>query len=83
MGRKEIKFLFILLFIIGLGMVLIDYGKKSNTCPEQPIVYKYIPRSQEEEINNPIDVEDIFKTMFTETSPWIGTSRSNPIKKAN
>lgn len=81
MGRKEIKFILFLLFILGLGTVLYQYGKNSCSCPEQEVIYKYIPRTPEEEMNNPVDVEDIFKTMFTETSPWIGTSRSNPVKK--
>jgi hypothetical protein len=37
----------------------------------QNIVYKYIPRTLEEDEMSPIYVSEIFKTMFTQPSIWI------------
>ena len=38
---------------------------------KQNIVYKYIPRTVEEDESSPIFVSEIFKTMFTQPSVWI------------
>ena len=56
-----------------LGMVLITFSSinQQNNCPQQQIIYKYIPRTFEEEQNEPVYPSDIFKTMFTQQSPWV------------
>ena len=62
-------------------LVLVYIGRATKKCPPNNTIYKYIPRTPEEEANNPVDIEDLFKTMFSEPSPWVGTFRSNNIKK--
>jgi len=66
------KGILILLFFIGTIFMVIELVKISYICPKQSIIYRYIPRSFEEEQNEPVFVTDIFQSMFTDASPWIG-----------
>ncbi len=38
---------------------------------DQKIIYKYLPRTLDEEESEPIFVTDIYRTMFTQPSVWI------------
>ncbi len=46
-----------------------------------PVEYRYIPRTFEEEQNDPIYVSDIFGTMFSQPSPWILSVREYDQRK--
>ncbi len=49
---------------------------------EEPnVVYRYIPRTFEEEQWDPISVTDIFQTMFSQPSPWVGSIRNYDRRK--
>lgn len=62
----------ILFLFIGMVFVIIELVRTQQQCPKQEIIYRYIPRSFDEEQLEPVYVTDIFKTMFTQASPWIG-----------
>lgn len=66
-------FSIIIIVILILGAVLTVLGimMSKYQCPKERIIYRYIPRTFEEEQNNPVYVTDIFKTMFSQQSPWI------------
>lgn len=61
-----------ILFVIGIIFLTIYFMAKSEVaqCNKQ-VVYKYIPRTLEEEENEPIFVSQIFAPMFTQPSVWI------------
>jgi hypothetical protein len=63
----------VLLLITGFIFLYIDqYQRLSNKCkPTEKIIYRYIPRTPSEELEEEIFPSDIFKTMFTQPSPWI------------
>lgn len=61
----------ILCFVIGLIFMTIELTKMINKCPPPTIVYKYVPRTFEEEQNEPVFPSEIFKKMFKNPSPWI------------
>ena len=67
------KAIFMTILYIGILLVVIGHMQTQKENIEPKIVYRYIPRSFEEEQNNPIDVSDIFKTLFNEPSPWIAS----------
>jgi hypothetical protein len=69
----EIKNSILVLLLIGITLIFINLYKQQNTCQDtQPqIIYKYIPRTLEEEQDDPLYPSDIFKKMFTEQTPWI------------
>lgn len=73
--------LLILCLFIGLVFIIMELTKVSTKCPPQKIVYKYIPRTLEEEEFEPAHVTDIFKTLFTQPSTWIGEVNDLDIRK--
>jgi len=65
------KFIILSCLIIGIIFISIELVKMYYTCPPKEIVYKYIPRTFEEEQEQPVFPSDIFKKMFKNPSPWI------------
>lgn len=67
----------IIIFIIFLGilLVVIDVVQiKAGLVEKKPtIIYRYIPRTFEEEQTDPLYVSEIFETMFSQPSPWLGS----------
>jgi hypothetical protein len=66
-----IKGFFIITLIIGIIMLVIYYILNQEEGFKQNIIYKYIPRTLEDDEMSPIFVSEIFKTMFTQPSVWI------------
>ena len=78
----------ILLCILILGVIFlssaisIDFTKKKyDTESNSNIVYKYIPRTLEEEQEQPAYVSDIFNAMFTQPSTWIKSGNDVDTRK--
>ena len=62
----------IIIFIIGIVLLTIYFMAKSEVAKcDKKIVYKYLPRTLEEEETEPIFVSQIFAPMFTQPSVWI------------
>jgi hypothetical protein len=66
------KLLLIIIFFIGLILIVIELTKNSFRCPKEKIVYRFIPRTLEEESKEPVLVSEVFKTMFSQPSTWAG-----------
>jgi len=64
------KSILLLLLIIGIILIAISISKTQQSCPPQKIVYKYVPRTFDEEQDEPVYASDIFKAMFTQPSAW-------------
>lgn len=62
-------------------MVVSGYHNQKQKCPPPKIVYKYIPRTFQEEQEDPAKVSEIFDKMFNESSPWINQLGDVKIKK--
>lgn len=65
------KGFFILGLILGITLLIIYYILNQEEGFKQNVIYKYIPRTLEEDEMSPIYVSEIFKTMFTQPSVWI------------
>ena len=71
------KSILLCILIIGIiflsSSVALDIAKKRYDEQSQKtnIVYKYVPRTLEEEEEQPAYVSDIFNAMFTQPSTWI------------
>jgi hypothetical protein len=63
----------IVLIIIGFIIIYIDqyYRYEIKQKPTEKIIYKYLPRSPQEELDQPVFPTDIFSTMFSQPDPWI------------
>lgn len=64
-------------------MVITEIARiKAGLTPQEPkIIYRYIPRTFEEQELDPIFVTDIFETMFSQPSPWLTSIRSYDERK--
>jgi hypothetical protein len=62
----------IIIFIIGFILLTIYFMNihLDSKCQEK-IIYKYLPRTLEEEQTEPIFVSQILSPMFTQPSVWI------------
>ena len=62
-----------IILLIAIVFITIGITRKQQPPPE-PIkeTIRYIPRSLEEEGEEPVRVGDIFKSMFENQTPWIG-----------
>lgn len=64
------KGLFILLLFIGIMLIIVEIINTEKKCPPERVIYRYIPRTFEEEQNEPALVTDIFSTMFNQPDTW-------------
>lgn len=65
------KLILLLSLFVGIILVVIQIVIMYHTCPPSTIEYRYIPRTFEEEQNEPVFPSDIFIKMFKNPSPWI------------
>jgi len=59
------------LLIIGFIFIVIGIIRNQQMCTREKIIYRYIPRTFDEEQNEPVYASDVFRTMFSQSSPWI------------
>ncbi|AYV77432.1 MAG: hypothetical protein Dasosvirus2_28 [Dasosvirus sp.] len=71
----------ILIIFIGIIFITINLVRTDQTCPPNKIIYRYIPRTLDEETQSPAYASDIFKSMFMEPSPWINSVDSMILRK--
>lgn len=65
------KNILVLLIFIGILFIIVDLVKTDQTCPPNRIIYRFIPRTLDEELESPAYASDVFRTMFDQPSPWI------------
>jgi hypothetical protein len=65
------KSLIVLLSFIGIVAVIIGYINQIKQCPPPRIEYRYIPRTFEDEQNDPVKVTKLFRNMFEQPTPWV------------
>jgi hypothetical protein len=62
----------ILMLIIGFVFLYIDqYKRLKSQMNQEKVVYRYIPRTPYDELQQELFPSDIFETMFSQPSPWI------------
>ena len=67
------KILLLILFIISIIFITIDLTKSSFKCKDKITEYRYVPRTFKEEQESPVPIDDIFGSMFENSSPWVGS----------
>lgn len=65
------KIVLIMLIFVGILFVAIDLARTEKQCPPNQIIYRFIPRTLDEELEAPAFATDVFRTMFSQPSPWI------------
>ena len=74
------KSLIVLLSFVGIVAIIIGYINQIKTCPPSKVEYRYIPRTFEDEQNDPVKVTKLFRDMFEEPSVWVAGFRQGYIK---
>jgi hypothetical protein len=62
-----------LIFVFSIICIAIGLTKGEQLANPPKETIKYIPRSLEEELKEPVKAEKIFKSMFEQQVPWIGS----------
>jgi hypothetical protein len=75
------KIIILMILFIGILLITIAIIKDSTICRKERIIYRYIPRSFENEQMNEASVTDIFNVMFTQPSPWIASIKDVDFRK--
>ena len=70
-----LKKIIIFIFIIGVIIVVREITKLSYQCPKKEIIYKYLPRNLDMDIDDSKDINLIFSSMFQKVEPWIGKTK--------
>lgn len=79
-----IKGFFLIFLIIGILLIALYFmsnGGYGGGGGNKKIVYKYLPRSLEEEQESPVFVSQIFKAMFEQPSVWINSIKDDYVRK--
>ena len=72
----------LIVLIIGIVLLVVYFiTMKTVSNVEQKVVYRYIPRTLEEEMETPIYISEIFKTMFSQPSTWIDSTDDDAIRR--
>lgn len=74
------KSIIVLLSFVGIVALVIGYVNQLQTCPPPRVEYRYIPRTFEDEQNDPVRISKLFNNMFEKPSPWLAGYRMGYIK---
>ena len=73
----------LILLFIGILLITIDVTISYHEITNQKIVYRYIPRDLNQNMDNPVPVSEIFEKMFTQPSPWMAGLNSGDSRKVD
>lgn len=76
------KSIIIVLTFLGIIGIAVGYVNQLQKCPPPKIEYRYIPRTFQQDQDNPVKVSELYHTMFTEPTPWIRGVNTNPSKNS-
>lgn len=71
-----------IILIIGIILITIGLSRMYFTKDNSKIIYRYIPRSFEEDQENPVPLKDLFGTMFEGIEPREGTFYEEKVRAA-
>ena len=60
-----------MLIIIGVFLIFANLSLLRKDCPPQKIEYRFIPRTFKETQDTPVEISEIFKTMFERPTPFL------------
>jgi hypothetical protein len=75
------KNILVITIFIGILFIVVDIVRTEKECPQNKIIYRYIPRTLDEELDSPAFATDVFRTMFTQPSPWINSIDNMMLRK--
>ena len=64
----------VILVLLFIGILFVAINVTSDNCrcyTEQQVIYRYIPRTFEEEQLDPAYADDVHRVLFSARTPWI------------
>jgi hypothetical protein len=71
----------LIVLIVGIFLVYTAVKVNEKRCPLPRVEYRFIPRTLNEELENPVKVSDIFGQMFDDTYNIFGRSNGNTLSR--
>jgi len=68
-----------ILLVIAIVFIAIGLTRAEQLSKPKKETIRYIPRTLEEEQKEPVKAEKLFKTMFEQQTPWIGSFNNSNI----
>jgi hypothetical protein len=73
----------VLMLTIGFLFLYIDqYKRLKSQVGEKEVIYRYVPRTPYDELQQELFPSDIFETMFSQPSPWINSVNDLDARKS-
>ena len=69
----NIRFFIVIILMIATIFITIGWTRASYQCPPKEIKYIFVPRTFEEQQDQPYPVSEIFQKLFDEPSPWLSS----------
>jgi hypothetical protein len=66
-----LKLILLIIVFIGIIFIVVNIVQDRFACQKKQIIVRYIPRTFDEEQEDPVYVSDAFKSMWSHKSPWI------------
>ena len=77
------KSLIIVITFFGVIAIVVGYINQIKKCPPPKVEYRYIPRTFQEDQDNPVKISELFNSLFVEPTPWLhGLTGASAIKNA-
>ena len=57
---------------VGFFLIYVAFKTSEKVCPPQKIIYKFVPRTLKEEMDNPVKVSEVFEKMFNSPNVFLG-----------
>jgi len=74
------KSIILILTFLGIIAIAVGYVNQVKKCPPPVIEYRYIPRTFQQDQDNPVKISELYHTMFSDPTPWIRGIGTNPSK---
>jgi hypothetical protein len=70
-----------IIFILGVILITMGFTRMYFKKDNSQVIYKYIPRSFQEDQENPPPLSDLFGDMFEKAEPWNGDFYDEKVKE--
>jgi ABC-type Mn2+/Zn2+ transport system ATPase subunit len=61
----------VILTFLGIIAMSIGYVNQIKKCPQPKVEYRYVPRTFQQDQDNPVKIAELYHAMFTEPTPWL------------
>ncbi len=69
------------MLFIGLLFIIVEIIREKHNGDKSKIIYRFVPKTFEEQQESQVPVSEIFKTMFSQPSPWVNSLASYDNRK--